>query len=82
LLFEAIKLTDKGFELLRIAFLLRVVELFMWFADFAVGFQLVLIATDLLNELLSILNSRLPLRKCNDRYGDEERSLNSSSVSK
>jgi hypothetical protein len=74
LLFEAIKFTDKGFELLRVAFLLRIVELFMQFADFAVGFQLVLVADDFLNELLSILDSRLRSRKCNDRYGDEERS--------
>ena len=29
LLFEAIKCGDKGFELLRVAFLLRIVELFM-----------------------------------------------------
>ena len=56
---EAIKFGDKGFKLLRVAFLLRTIELFVKFADFAIGFQLVLITTDYFNELLSILDSRL-----------------------
>ena len=40
LLFEAIKLGDKSIELLRFVFLLSLVDLFMDFADFAVGSQL------------------------------------------
>jgi len=85
LLFEAIKFGDKVFKLFRVAFLLRIIELFMEFADFAVGFQLVLVATDCFNELLSILDSRLRglgvgfirLRKCNDRYGEKRRARRS-----
>ena len=51
MLFEAIKFGGKGFVLLRVAFLLRFIELFIKFAEFAVGFQLVLITTDSVDEL-------------------------------
>jgi hypothetical protein len=81
LLFERIPLGDKGFELLHVEVLLRFIELFIEFGDVAVGFQLILVATDCLNEFLGILDSRfrelgvgfIRLRKRNDRCGDEER---------
>jgi hypothetical protein len=58
-LFEAIKLGDESINLLRIVLFLSFFYLFMELAEFTVGFQLDLIATDCLNEFVRILNCRL-----------------------